>query len=80
MTYSVIIPTMWRSNLENFYKTLKIFDEENQIKEIIIIDNDITLKNKIKEMDKKMLEQPKQTGNIPARFHGSSNLNDDLYR
>ena len=38
------------------------------------------LKNKNEELNKKLLEQPKQLGNIPAKFHGSSNLNDDLYR
>ena len=49
MIYSVIIPTIWRSNLENFYKTLKILSGESQIKEIILIDNYITLKHKTKE-------------------------------
>lgn len=34
MNYSVIIPTLWRCNLENFYKTLKIFGDNNQIKYI----------------------------------------------
>ena len=38
------------------------------------------LKNKNEELNKKLLEQPKQLGNIPAKFHGSSNLNGDLYR
>jgi predicted RNase H-like nuclease (RuvC/YqgF family) len=38
------------------------------------------LKKKNEELEKKLLEQPKDTGNIPARFHGSSNLNDDLYK
>jgi predicted RNase H-like nuclease (RuvC/YqgF family) len=38
------------------------------------------LKNKNEELNKKLLEQPKQLGNIPAKFHGSSNLNDNLYR
>lgn len=49
MNYSVIIPTLWRCNLENFYKTLKIFENNNQIKEIILIDNDISFKHKIKQ-------------------------------
>ncbi len=48
MTYSVIIPTLWRCNLEEFYKTLQIFGGEPQIKEIILIDNDITFKHKTK--------------------------------
>jgi predicted nucleic acid-binding Zn-ribbon protein len=38
------------------------------------------LKNKIKDLEKQLLDQPKQLGNIPAKFHGSSNLNDGLYR
>lgn len=49
MTYSVIIPTLWRCNLEEFYKTLQIFGGEPQIKEIILIDNDITFKQTIKQ-------------------------------
>jgi hypothetical protein len=48
MTYSVIIPTLWKCNLENFYKTMLIFCGEPQIKEIILIDNDITFKQTIK--------------------------------
>jgi predicted RNase H-like nuclease (RuvC/YqgF family) len=38
------------------------------------------LKKKNEELNKKLLEQPKQVGEIPARFYGSSNLNDDLYK
>ena len=38
------------------------------------------LKKKNEELNKKLLEQPKQLGDIPAKFHGSSNLNDDLYK
>ena len=38
------------------------------------------LKKKNEELNKKLLEQPKQLGNIPAKFHGSSNLNDDIYK
>ena len=49
MTYSVIIPTLWRCNLEDFYNTLRIFCGEPQIKEIILIDNDITFKQTIKQ-------------------------------
>jgi hypothetical protein len=48
MTYSVIIPTLWRCNLLEFYKTLQIFSGEPQIKEIILIDNDITFEQTIK--------------------------------
>ena len=38
------------------------------------------LKKKNEELNKKLLEQPKQVGDTPARFHGSSNLNDNLYK
>jgi hypothetical protein len=50
MTYSVIIPTMWRCNLEDFYKTLQVLNNENQIIEIVLIDNDIFFKHKIKDI------------------------------
>jgi hypothetical protein len=48
MTYSVIIPTLWKSNLEKFYDTLQNFCEDDRVKEIILIDNDITFKHPIK--------------------------------
>ena len=38
------------------------------------------LKKKIEELEKKLLEKPKQLGDIPAKFHGGSNLNDNLYK
>jgi len=38
------------------------------------------LKNKNEELNKKLLDQPKQLGDIPAKFYGSSNLNDNLYK
>jgi len=38
------------------------------------------LKKKNEELEKKLLETPKQLGNIAAKFHGSSNLNDNLYK
>ena len=38
------------------------------------------LKNKNEELNKKMLEIPNKVGDIPAKFHGSSNLNDNIYR
>jgi hypothetical protein len=38
------------------------------------------LKKKNEELEKQLLDTPNQIGNIPARFHGSSNLNDDLYK
>jgi predicted RNase H-like nuclease (RuvC/YqgF family) len=38
------------------------------------------LKKKNEELEKKLLDTPKQVGNISAKFYGSSNLNDDLYK
>ena len=38
------------------------------------------LKKKNEELEKKLLEQPKESDFTRARFHGSSNLNNDLYR
>jgi len=38
------------------------------------------LKIKNKELENKLLEQPKESDFTQARFHGSSNLNDRLYK
>ena len=38
------------------------------------------LKKKNEELEKQLLDTPKQLGKIPAKFYGSSNLNDDLYK
>jgi predicted RNase H-like nuclease (RuvC/YqgF family) len=38
------------------------------------------LKKKNEELEKKLLEQPKESDYTRARFHGSSNLNDGLYK
>ena len=38
------------------------------------------LKKKNEELEKKLLDTPKQLGDISAKFHSSSNLNDDLYK
>ena len=38
------------------------------------------LKTKNKELENKLLEQPKESDFTQARFHGSSNLNDRLYK
>jgi predicted nucleic acid-binding Zn-ribbon protein len=38
------------------------------------------LKKKNEELEQKLLDIPKQVGNVPARFHGSSNLNNDIYK
>ena len=38
------------------------------------------LKKKNEELEKQLLESPKKVDNIPAKFYGNSNLNDDLYK
>ena len=38
------------------------------------------LKTKNKDLENKLLEQPKESDFTQARFHGSSNLNDRLYK
>jgi len=38
------------------------------------------LKKKNEELENKLLEQPKESDFTRARFHGSSNLNDGLYK
>ena len=38
------------------------------------------LKKRNEELEKKLLEQPKESDFTKARFHGSSNLNDGLYK
>jgi hypothetical protein len=40
----------------------------------------IDLKKKNEELNKQMLEKPRQLGDIPAKFHSGSNLNNDLYK
>lgn len=38
------------------------------------------LKKKNEELEKNLLDKPNQLGDISAKFHGSSNLNDNLYK
>ncbi len=71
--------------LETFRQNLDINIDENKLKmlqqTIQSLNIEIRdLKSKNEELNKKLLEQPKQIGDIPAKFHGSSNLNDNLYR
>ena len=42
--------------------------------------NNSLLIKKNEELEKQLLDIPKQLGDITAKFYGSSNLNDDLYR
>ena len=71
--------------LDELRRNLDVPADENKVKMLQTTIQNLTsevreLKKKNEELEKQLLEIPKQTGNIPARFHGSSNLNDDLYR
>lgn len=56
MTYSVIVPTLWKSDIIKFYETLLDFCGDKRIVEIILIDNDITFEHDIKS---KIISLPK---------------------
>jgi hypothetical protein len=71
--------------LAKFRQTLDIPLDDNKVKMLQQTIQNLNsemreLKNKNEELNKKLLEQPKQVGDIPAKFHGSSNLNDNLYK
>jgi hypothetical protein len=73
------------SELEEFRRNLDVKLDENKVKllqqTIQNLNSEIReLKKKNEELEKKLLDTPKKSGNIPAKFHGSSNLNDDLYK
>ena len=73
------------SELDELRRNLDIKQDDNKLKMLQTTIQNLTsevreLKKKNEELNKKLLEQPKQVGDIPARFHGSSNLNDDLYK
>ena len=71
--------------LDEFRRRLDISVDNNKVQmlqqTIINLNNEIRdLKLKNKELENKLLEQPKESDYTRARFHGSSNLNDDLYK
>ena len=73
------------NELDELRRNLDVPVDENKVKMLQTTIQNLTsevreLKKKNEELEKQLLEIPKQTGNIPARFHGSSNLNDDLYK
>jgi len=73
------------SELDELRRNLDIPLDDNKLKMLQQTIQNLTsevreLKKKNEELEKQLLDTPNQIGNTPARFHGSSNLNDDLYK
>jgi len=73
------------SELYELRRNLDIKQDDNKLKMLQTTIQNLTsevreLKKKNEELEKQLLDTPNQIGNTPARFHGSSNLNDDLYK
>jgi predicted RNase H-like nuclease (RuvC/YqgF family) len=73
------------SELDEVRRNLDIPVDDNKLKMLQQTIQNLTsevreLKKKNEELKKQLLDTPKQLGDIPAKFHGSSNLNDDLYK
>ena len=68
-------------NAQEAYDTkdvLRYNESQKTITNLNVEIRDLKIKNK--ELENKLLEQPKESDFTKARFHGSSNLNDDLYK
>ena len=73
------------SELDELRRNLDIPVDDNKLKMLQQTIQNLTsevreLKKKNEELEKQLLDIPKQLGDIPAKFHGSSNLNNNLYR
>ena len=73
------------SELDDLRRNLDIPVDDNKLKMLQQTIQNLTsevreLKKKNEELEKQLLDTPKQLGKIPAKFYGSSNLNDDLYK
>ena len=73
------------SELDELRRNLDIPVDDNKLKMLQQTIQNLTsevreLKKKNEDLEKQLLDIPKQLGNIPAKFHGSSNLNNDLYK
>ena len=73
------------SELDELRRNLDIPVDDNKLKMLQQTIQNLTsevreLKKKNEELEKQLLDTPKQLGKIPAKFYGSSNLNDDLYK
>jgi len=71
--------------LDELRRNLDINLDDNKVKMLQQTVQNLTgevrdLKKKNEELNKQMLEKPKQLGNISAKFHSGSNLNNDLYK
>jgi len=71
--------------LDELRRNLDINLDNNKVKMLQQTVQNLTgevrdLKKKNEELNKQMLEKPKQLGNISAKFHSGSNLNNDLYK
>ena len=73
------------SELDDLRRNLDIPVDDNKLKMLQQTIQNLTsevreLKKKNEELEKQSLDTPKQLGKISAKFHSSSNINDDLYR
>ncbi len=71
--------------LDELRRNLDINSDDNKVKMLQQTVQNLTgqvrdLKKKNEELNKQMLEKPIESDFTRARFHGSSNLNNDLYR
>jgi hypothetical protein len=71
--------------LDELRRNLDITVDDNKLKmlqqTIQNLNSEIRdLKKKNEELEKKLLEQPKESDFTKAKFYGSSNLNDNLYK
>ena len=71
--------------LDELRRNLDINLDDNKVKMLQQTVQNLTsevrdLKKKNEELNKQMLEKPIESDFTRARFHGSSNLNNDLYR
>jgi predicted RNase H-like nuclease (RuvC/YqgF family) len=71
--------------LDGFRRNLDVKLDDSKVKMLQTTIQNLTsevreLKKKNEELEKQLLDTSNQIGNTPARFHGSSNLNDDLYK
>jgi predicted RNase H-like nuclease (RuvC/YqgF family) len=71
--------------LDELRRNLDVKVDDNKVKMLQTTIQNLTtevrdLKKKNEELNKQMLVLPKESDFTKARFHGSSNLNDDLYK
>jgi hypothetical protein len=73
------------NELDELRRNLDINSDDNKVKMLQQTVQNLTgqvrdLKKKNEELNKQMLEKPIESDFTRARFHGGSNLNNDLYR